>query len=516
MPVSAGFPADLLPGADMRFILNRKQIRAYDRLAIEQFKIPGLLLMENAGRGAAEIIRGLIATKKRANIIIVCGTGNNGGDGFVVARQLQNDAHLRCVLIGERSEIRGDARVNFEAAIACKIFVGSADDLAREIAAADVIVDALFGTGLSRPLDPAMTAIVNAVNDAGAIRVALDLPSGLDADTGMVLGSAVKADHTITFAHPKPGLFTPEGNIHSGKIHCVAIGVPDEQLLPLTGFTARLIAPEAVAKNFSVRDAKTYKHRAGDVLVIAGSPGKTGAAKLVAEAALRAGAGLATICTWREALPAFEKEVKEIMLLPLDSPQQALERRGAAVIGPGLGLDEKAAGMVHKVLAAAEIPLVIDADALTLLATDLSPLKNATAPKILTPHAGEAARLLGGTSAEIEADRFGAAQRLAAQTGAVVILKGAHSIIAAPDGEMFVSPMANPVLATAGSGDTLAGIIAAFATSMRPLDAAVAGVYVHACAADLWRKKTQSDRGMLASDIAALVPDILGLFDRAP
>ena len=516
MQASAGFPAVLLHGAKMRIILNRKQIRAYDRLATEQFKIPGLLLMENAGRGAAEIIRGLIATKKRANIIIVCGTGNNGGDGFVVARQLQNDAHVRCVLIGERSQIQGDALVNFQAALAGKIFVGSAEDLAREIAAADVIVDALFGTGLGRALDSKMAAIVNTVNATGAIRVALDLPSGLDADTGVVLGSAVKADHTITFAHPKPGLFTPEGNIHSGKIHYVAIGVPDEQLLPLTGFTARLIEPEAVAKNFSARDAKTYKHRAGDVLVIAGSPGKTGAAKLVAGAALRAGAGLATICTWREALPAFEKEVKEIMLLPLDSPEQALERRGAAVIGPGLGLDEKAAGMVHKVLAAAEIPLVIDADALTLLATDLSPLKNATAPKILTPHAGEAARLLGWTSAEIEADRFGAAQRLATQTRAVVILKGAHSIVAAPDGEMFVSPTANPVLATAGSGDTLAGIIAAFAISMKPLDAAVAGVYVHARAADLWRQRTQSDRGMLASDIAYLVPEVLGLFDRAP
>lgn len=495
----------------MRFILNREQIRAYDRLATERFKVPGLILMENAGRGAAEIIRKLIAAKKRANIAIVCGTGNNGGDGFVVARHLQNDANVRCVLIGESSGIKGDALFNFQAMLASGIFVGKADDLRHELAVADIIVDALFGTGLSRPLDTALTAIADAINAAGAIRIALDLPSGLDADTGGVLGRAVRADHTVTFAHPKPGLFTPEGNIHSGQIHCVPLGVADEKILELTGFTARLIGAETVIRNFTPRDAKTYKHRAGDVLVIAGSPGKTGAAKLVAEATLRAGAGLATICTWREALPAFEKEVKEIMLMPLDSLERALERRGAAVLGPGFGLDEKAAATVRRVLDMAEIPLVIDADALTLLAADLPALKNAAAPKILTPHAGEAARLLGSTSAEVEADRFASALKLATQTGAIVVLKGAHSIIAAPEGQMFVSAEANPVLATAGSGDTLAGIIAAFATNMAPLDAAVTGVYVHACAANLWREKTRSDRGMLASDIAALVPDILGL-----
>lgn len=499
----------------MQFILNREQIRAYDRLATAQFKIPGLLLMENAGRGAAEIIRGLIATKERAKVVIVCGAGNNGGDGFVVARHLQGDADVRCILVGEKSSIQGDALVNYEAALACEIFIGHANDLPGEIAGADVIVDALFGTGLSRPLDPAMTAIVYAMSAPGAIRVALDLPSGLDADTGAVLGSAVKANHTVTFAHPKPGLFTPEGNIYAGKIHCIALGVPDEQLVKLTGFMARLIDPKIVAKTFIPRDAKSYKHRAGDVLVIAGSPGKTGAAKLVAEAALRSGAGLATICTWSEALSAFEKEVKEIMLLPLDSVEKALERRNAVVIGPGFGLDEKAASIVRRVLAAAEIPLVIDADALTLIGTDLALLKKTAAPKILTPHAGEAARLLGGTSAEIEADRFGAAQKLATGSGAVVVLKGAHSVMAAPDGQMFVSPEANPVLATAGSGDTLAGIIAAFAANMAPLDAAVAGVYAHARAAALWRQKTQSDRGMLASDIAALVPEILGVIQSA-
>lgn len=495
----------------MRYILSREQIRAYDRLATERFKVPSLLLMENAGRGAGEIIRKLVAATERPRIAIVCGTGNNGGDGFVVARHLYNDAEVRCLLIGERSNIKGDALVNFEAMLACGTIAAKADDLGRELASADVIVDALFGTGLSRPLDTAMAAIVDAINAAAAIRIALDLPSGLDADTGRILGRAVKADHTITFAHPKPGLFTPEGNIHAGLIHCVALGVPDEQILRLTGFTARLIEPQEVAKNFPPRDAKTYKHRAGDVLVIAGSPGKTGAAKLVAEAALRSGAGLATICTWSEALPAFEKEVKEIMLMPLDSPDKALERRGSAVIGPGFGLGEKAASMVRKILTAAEIPLVIDADALTLLGADLPALKNAAAPKILTPHAGEAARLLGSTSAEVEADRFGSALKLATQTGAVVVLKGAHSIIAAPDGLLFVSAEANPVLATAGSGDTLAGIIAAFAANMTTLDAAVAGVYVHARAALAWREKTQSDRGMLASDIAALVPDMLGL-----
>lgn len=507
----------------MRSILNRQQIRAYDRLATERFKIPSLLLMENAGRGAADVIRNLIleADVPRPRICIVCGTGNNGGDGFVVARHLTNDAAISVILAGDVARITGDARVNFDALLACgispKIFAANNEAaLTREIQRAHCIVDALFGTGLDRDIAGGPAQLITAINVAPGKRISLDLPSGLDADHGTVLGHAVRADHTITFAHAKPGLYTPQGKMHAGLLYTVALGTPDTQLLAETGVTAEIIDPSLFIPLLQPRAAATYKHRAGDVLIVAGSPGKTGAAKLVAEATLRSGAGLATVCSWSDGLPAFEKEVMEIMLAPLKSDavqvslSAAMEKRSAIAIGPGLGLNAAAGEAVAYVLEHAKVPLVIDADALTHLAEDLSVLKACKAPKILTPHAGELARLLRVSSGEIEADRFGFVRRAAAETDSIVILKGAHTLIAAPDGIIYVSAAANPVLATAGSGDVLAGIIAALAVHMPPVKAAAAGVFFHAAAADLWTERTQSDRGMLAGDIARLIPEIIG------
>lgn len=501
----------------MRLILNRAQIREYDRLATALCKIPSLILMENAGRGAAEFIAHLgedTGTKPR--IAIVCGTGNNGGDGFVVARHLaaQGYAEIAVFIVGDAQKISGDAKVNFEAMLASGILYAAPD--AAAIRGADIVIDALFGTGLDRAVTGDAAAAIAAINAAGGIRIALDIPSGLDADTGAVLGIAVKAAHTVTFAYAKPGLYTPEGRNHAGDIHIVKLGVPDTKILATAGHVAALIERETIAARLQPREAKTYKHRAGDILIVAGSAGKTGAAKLAAEAALRTGAGLATVCTWTEALPAFEKEVKEIMLAELRrdaiaaSLGAAVTKRSAVVVGPGFGLGSDAATAVEFVLNTVDIPLIIDADALTLAAAMPEALKNSRAQKILTPHAGELARLLGVTAAAIEADRYAAVARAAYLTQSIVVLKGAHTLVAAPDGKILVSGEANPVLATAGSGDILAGIIAAFAAQLPPVAAAAAGVYVHATAGNLWQKKTGSDRGMLAGDIAALVPEVLG------
>ncbi|MBX3721352.1 MAG: NAD(P)H-hydrate dehydratase [Turneriella sp.] len=501
----------------MHLILNRTQIREYDRLATALCKVPSLILMENAGRGAAEFIaqRGARQSAK-PKVAIVCGTGNNGGDGFVVARHLaaHDEAEIAVFLVGDAQKISGDAKVNLEAMLASGILYTSPD--AEAIRGADIVVDALFGTGLDRAVTGDAAAAIAAMNAAEGIRIALDIPSGLDADTGAVLGVAVKAAHTVTFAYAKPGLYTPEGRNHAGDIHVVKLGVPDKKILATTGHAAALIARETIAANLALREAKTYKHKAGDILIVAGSAGKTGAAKLTAEAALKTGAGLATVCTWSDALPAFEKETKEIMLTDLRreaiaaSLGAAVAKRSAVVIGPGFGLDNDAKTAVDFVLGAVDIPLIIDADALTLAAAMPEALRNARAKKILTPHAGELARLLGVTAAAIEADRYQAVARAAALTQAIVVLKGAHTLVAAPDGEILVSAEANPVLATAGSGDVLAGIIAAFTAQMTPFEAAAAGVYVHAAAGNLWQKHTRSDRGMLAGAIAALVPEVLG------
>jgi ADP-dependent NAD(P)H-hydrate dehydratase / NAD(P)H-hydrate epimerase len=507
----------------MRHILNREQIRAYDRLATECYKIPGVLLMENAGRGAADILAGLVTLSGVAGprIAIVCGTGNNGGDGFVIARHFSHSTRLKVFITGDTGRIAGDARVNFDAMLACgiphtQITAGNIAQFGQEIQSADFIVDAIFGTGLSRNIEGVDAQIIEMINATPAIRLALDLPSGLDSDRGVVLGAAIRAHHTVTFAHPKPGLFTPQGNNHAGDLHCVKIGAPDAKLLAETGFAAELIHERLFLEYLRPRDAATYKHKAGDLLIIAGSRGKTGAAKLAAEAALRTGAGLATVCTWTDALPVLEKEVKELMLAELKpaaiekSLANALSKRSALVIGPGFGLDESARTAVNYVLQNAVAPLVIDADALTLCAQNVAALKSAKAQKILTPHTGELGRLLGITSAEIEADRFTAVRRAAALTESVTVLKGAHTLIAEPAGRVLISAEANPVLATAGSGDILAGIIGSFASQMPPMEAAAAGVFVHAAAANLWSERTQSDRGMLAGDIAALVPEVIG------
>jgi hydroxyethylthiazole kinase-like uncharacterized protein yjeF len=515
----------------VRYILNREQIRSYDRLATELCKIPGLILMENAGRGAADIISSLVQKSPIAalKIAIVCGTGNNGGDGFVVARHLTailarefiHGLKISAYLIGNSERIAGDARVQFEAMQACGMpceIIGDSGiaDFDKKIQPADFIVDALFGTGLSRNIEGAEALVVEAINGAKAIRIALDIPSGLDADSGTVLGHAIRAQHTVTFAYPKPGLFTPAGRNHAGLLHCVRLGVPDGKILERTGIFAELIRTESIAQSFTRRDASTYKHKAGDILVVAGSPGKTGAAKLVAEAALRSGAGLATVGTWPDALSAFEKEVKEIMLAEInpaaieDSLLKMLTKRSALVVGPGFGLDDKAKRAVGFILKTVKMPLVIDADALTICAHDVTAVKKSLARKILTPHSGELARILNISSAEVEADRFTAARRAAELTDSVVVLKGAHTIIVDPAGKMRISAEVNPVLATAGSGDVLAGIIGAFAAAMPPTDAAVAGVFIHAAAANLWSERTHSDRGMLAGDVALLIPEVIG------
>lgn len=508
-------------------ILNRNQMRAYDRLATELLKIPSIVLMENAGRGAAQNISELLPAlqKETPQVAIICGMGNNGGDGFVVARHLAatTNAAITIFLTANVQDLKGDARINYEATHAAGLAIYAAVNPRDEyflttLAHADIIVDALFGIGLSREIQDKEATIVTEMNNTKALRIALDISSGLDADTGRVWGVAVRAHHTVTFAYAKPGLLTPEGHAYAGTLHVVPLGVADAKILPQVGLTACMLTDAEMATFFSPRDASTHKYKSGAVALFAGSVGKTGAAKLSAEAALRAGAGLATVCTWPDALPALATDVKEVMLAALDrnnltqSARDALLKCRAIAVGPGFGIDADAAQILSLLLKEAKVPLVIDADAITLAAHNLSELRNCAAPKILTPHAGELARLLNTTAREIESDRYAAVARATEIADAVVVLKGAHTLIAAPREITRVSLEANPALATAGSGDVLTGIIAACATQMPAFAAACAGVFVHAAAGRLWGERHATDRGMLASDIATLVPEAMGKF----
>ncbi|MEZ4442775.1 MAG: NAD(P)H-hydrate dehydratase [Polyangiaceae bacterium] len=499
-------------------ILSREQIRAYDRDAIERCHVPGLILMENAGRGAAEII----AERAEGRVVIVAGRGNNGGDGFVVARHLAAGGdEVEVLLLGERDGVAGDARQNLDAWVGLGgSLVELGDDLTpleEALASADLAVDALFGTGLTRPLEGRYAAAVEALNRAACPVVALDIPSGIDADRGAVLGVAVEAVATITFAHLKAGLVQGAALRHIGSLYQVELGIPDDEVLAKVGAVARVIGEEEVARALGQRPPDSHKYSAGSVLVVAGSAGKTGAALLAGRGALAAGAGMVTLATWPEAVPSLEGRVLEMMTLALDEADlpacldRALERRRAVAMGPGLGLDDRARRACEHVALGWEGPVVLDADAISVFAGRPEALRAAPGPRVITPHSGELARLLGTTSAAIEDDRLAAAATAAERTGATVVLKG-HRTIVASGTRRDVCMIGHPVLATAGSGDVLAGVVAALLVGADPHEAACAAVYLHALSGDRWHERVGADRGMTAGEIAAGLPDAIASF----
>lgn len=522
----------------MTAILTRDQIRSYDGHAIDRCSVPGVVLMENAGRGAAEVIVALLSELGRSPLgtarpsslasagsplgptVIVCGPGNNGGDGFVVARHLMARGYVvEVFLAGDPAKVQGDAKVNLEAFVGVggELCALSADalELGRLRAALDgacLAVDALFGTGLDRRIEGPRREVIEIINDAACPTVALDIPSGIDADQGQVLGVAVRAEHTVTFAHPKAGLYTGPGADCAGRIHVAGLGLPDGLILDELGVLARLIEPDAVAAWLGHRRADAHKYQAGSVLVIAGSPGKVGAALLCGRAALRAGAGIVTIGTWPRAADAIDQQAAEVMTARLEpdrleaSLAAALVKRNAVAIGPGLGLDDDARALVDRIVLGFEGPAVVDADAITLLAGQAERLRQAVGPRVLTPHAGELARLMGTSAAEVEEDRFAAAREAASRTGQTIVLKGRHSIVAAPGHPMWLSTRGNAALATAGSGDVLTGMLGALLCVAEPVSAAAAAVFLHGAAADAWRAEAGADRGMVAGDIIARLP----------
>jgi NAD(P)H-hydrate epimerase len=548
-------------------VLSRAQMRAFDKYAIEVCHVPGIVLMENAGRGAADVISAMLEAGRAkgvrqrkppapidpladlertpfpvrhvktpgqpavypldARVVVVCGAGNNGGDGFVVARHLLGrGADVHVFLCGQSESVTGESRINHDAYIDLGgTFTELPDGAAIEpldaaLVPADIVVDAVFGTGLGRPIGGHLAEVIAAINRAGARCVALDIPSGLDADSGAPLGIAVQADDTVTFGHLKIGLLTPEGARLAGNIHVVDLGVPESPILKEVGHVAEVIRRETIGSYFVPRETNVHKHAAGDVLVVAGSAGKVGSSLLTAQAAMRAGAGLVTIQSWPDAVTSIESRVVEVMTATIApdaiaaSLDAALARRTTVAIGPGLGLDARARAVVDHVVLGWDGLKIVDADAITHFVGRPEALAKAPGRCILTPHPGELGRLLGKSGTEVERDRFGAVREAVARTGSIVVLKGARTIIATPDARMFICMAGNPALATAGAGDVLTGLIAAFSCSMSPVRAACSGVLVHALAGDRWSARTGIDRGMLAGEIAELSPFIIAALAR--
>lgn len=496
----------------MQQLFTRDESRDVDRAAIDELGVASLVLMENAGRGATDLICRSFEDRL-GRVVLIGGPGQNGGDAWVVARRLSLLGHQPlAVLVGDASSLRGDARANWVllgklGVQTLEVALQKADSIDGYLSDATLIVDGLFGTGLDRPVTGGYADAIGAMNRASASIVALDLPSGLDADTGATHGVAVHAALTVTFAAQKRGLHQYPGVQHAGEIKVADIGVPVAQAP-----AASLWTGDDLAALIARRAPDAYKGTNGHLLVIGGAPGKTGAALLAGRAAFRAGAGLVTIGARADSRAALEEKVIELMTTALPERvnrggvEALCEGMRAVVLGPGMGLDELGRSWAHCVALHAPVPTIIDADGLTNLASEgLAALKVAAAPRILTPHPGEAARLLGRSSADVQADRYAAAAAIAEESGQTVILKGARSIVAG-SGALRVCGEGTQALGVAGTGDVLSGVVGALAMSLAPLDAAIAGALLHALAGIA---ASTGDRGLIASDLADAVPEVL-------
>jgi hydroxyethylthiazole kinase-like uncharacterized protein yjeF len=470
------------------------QVREMDRVAIHEMGIPGAELMQRAGRAALSALRARWSSARR--IAVACGPGNNGGDGFVLARAAREAGlNAETYLVGESERLKGDALV---AAQAWQRSGGEIRAFAEEaLQEAEVVVDALLGTGLDRELVGPMAAAAEAVNRRGAPVLAIDLPSGLHADTGRVLGSAVRADVTVTFVGLKQGLFTGEAPAFCGTVLFCDLRVPAALYGGLTPSAERLDLTR-LAGLLARRSPTAHKGRFGHVLVVGGDQGMPGAARMAGEAAARSGAGLVSVATHPAHAAFLNLGRPELMCHAVTSPgdlEPLLARANVVAVGPGLGRGPWSEALFGR-LQEAEHPLVVDADALNLLAA----APRARGHWVLTPHPGEAGRLLGSSAVEVQADRFGAVRALQSRYGGLCVLKGAGTLVAEEQGVVGLVTGGNPGMASGGMGDVLTGVVAGLlAQGLSLRDAARLGACVHAEAAD--RAARAGERGMLAGDL---------------
>ncbi|MBL9018320.1 MAG: NAD(P)H-hydrate dehydratase [Myxococcales bacterium] len=503
----------------MKPVVTAEEMRALDRATMEEVGIPGLTLMETAGRGVTAAV--LRARSRHGHVAVVCGPGNNGGDGFVVARVLRDHGvDAIAYLAAPRDAVKGDARAHLEilekAGGLVRMIATPAqlDEVALAIAGAEVCVDALFGIGAVRPIEGHLAEVVGTINRARIV-IAVDVPSGIDSDTGRAMGPAVNAHRTVTMGALKVGLASAPGFAACGEVEVCDIGIP-AGVIATAGVKAGLVEERDVRAWLPRPAPLDHKGTRGHAVIVGGSPGMRGAGRLAAVAALRAGAGLSTLAAEGGAdLTA----VDSVMTKAIDvSVAELLRGMSAAVIGCGLGQGARARAWVGEVLAAG-VPAVLDADALNLLAEDPTRLAGAAGPIVITPHPGEAARLLGPTctAAEVEADRLAAARALAAKTRAIVVLKGARTIVC--DGTLAddfcaINPTGGPALASGGSGDVLAGVIGGLlAQGVAAADAARAGVYVHGLAGE--RLGAVHGRGAVSADLGAAIASVIAQLARA-
>lgn len=504
-------------------VVSGKTMQEIDRRAIKEFGIAGLTLMESAGRGCADAIIDAYGNSPVRTAVVFAGKGNNGGDGYVIHRLLSERGwEVTSVVLATRDEISGDAAVNLDRLPESEVCYCRDScllaTLAQVVSCATVIVDALFGTGLGSEVSGLYAEAIEMINASGRPVIAVDIPSGVAAADGSILGAAVRADLTVTFAMPKFGHVLFPGAAKVGRLQVVDIGIPPQVMdeAPGSGFFDLAAARDLLRP----RDRQAHKGSFGHLLIIAGSTGKSGAAAMAANSAVRAGAGLVTLAAPATLNPILEIKTTEAMTLPLpdggegylgpialDAALAAVRGKDAVAMGPGLSWKLVTVDLVRSLLAALEPPLVIDADALNIISDDPDILlRRKAGTVILTPHPGEMARLAGITIAQVEADRIGVARAFAEKYRVYLVLKGARTLVAAPDGAISINGSGNPGMASGGMGDVLTGVLGAMAGQGRdPFDACRLGVFIHGLAADLVAAE-KGEIGMNATDVQERLP----------
>lgn len=498
-----------------------------DSTTIKNIGIPGIVLMENAGAGIVRVMEQAIDNLHRKKVLIVCGKGNNGGDGFVIARHLfLKGFNVQLALLGSIEELKGDARTNAEAARNLKIPLleiptAGSKQLHHALRHAHVIVDAIFGTGLTRKADGLPAAVIKKLNAAKKFVVSVDIPSGIDSDTGQLIGPHIEADLTCALAAFKRSHLLFPAAEAMGQLELIDIGIP-QTIMDSVEDQVGLLEQADVVSSFPKRKRNSHKGTYGHLLVIAGSKDKGGAAGLTSLAGLRAGAGLVTLACPESMIPEQEWNPMEVMSHPLPETRSgviseqavsaaldALKDKSALALGPGLGTAATTLKFLEALLPQVSCPLVIDADGLNLLARSDGLMKQLPENSILTPHPKEMSRLTGLSTSMIQNNRLKTAQEFCTKHQVILILKGAHSLIGLPDGRVRINPTGNAGMATGGSGDILTGLIGGLlAQGFKPENAASAGVYLHGLAGDMavtW----QSEISLIASDLLATLPSVI-------
>ena len=518
----------------MTKIITGIQMQELDRRTIGEARIPAKVLMERAGSGLVACLEQAFGSAQGKRVIILCGKGNNGGDGFVAARLLhRRRAQVRILMMSSASELSRDAAVMYrqfvrtagKSAVHLYTSKSQVHSVLRE---SDLIIDALLGTGLSTDVTGRYADAIDSINEAGRPVVAADLPSGLHADTGAILGRAVRASLTVTFGLPKLGLYQHHGIDLAGSVALVDIGIPPAYIEAVSSHTT-LMTAASVRAALPARRPASHKGTFGHAGIIAGSVGKTGAAAMAAKAALRIGTGLVTVAVPSGVNDVLESKLLEAMTIPMpDTKARTFSRSGldrlktfiaartAVAIGPGLSTHPETVELVQALMKDLDRPAVLDADALNALAGRASVLTTCKTPPILTPHPGEMARLeTNATPPGINADRIGTAVRFARERGTFVVLKGARTVVARPDGSAAICPTGNPGMATAGTGDVLTGmIVGLLAQGLASWEAACAGTYLHGMAGDL-ASADKGQAGLIAGDVIEQIPYALKTVQQA-